>query len=271
LRLVAALLLLPLLLLPPPARGEPKPLWEFGLGASGFMLPDYRGSDESRAYVLPFPYVVYRGDFLRVDREGPRAILFETLRAELDLSFGGSLPVKSSGNRARQGMPDLDPTVELGPQLNWTLLGSRRSQSRLDLRLPARVVAATDLGLTHLRHAGHVFYPHLEWIGPLAGWDLELEGGTLYGSRKFHRYFYGVDAQFAAPERPAYDARGGYSGAVVSATLTRRFGRLWAGGFLTYDRVRGAVFDDSPLVKRGAGTSAGIALAWVFAESMSKE
>jgi MipA family protein len=250
---------------------EPRPLWEFGLGVGAFSVPDYRGSDESRGYVLPFPYLVYRGDFLRVDREGPRAILVETLRAELDLSFGGSLPVKSRGNRARQGMPDLDPTLEVGPQLNWTLLGTRRAQSRLDLRLPARLVATTDLGLTHLHYAGHVFYPHLEWIVPLGRWELEAEGGALYGSRRFHRYFYGVDAQYATPERPAYDARGGYSGAVLSANLTRRFAKLWAGCFLTYDRVRGAVFDDSPLVKRGSGVSAGFALAWMFAESVSRE
>ena len=245
-------------------------MWEFGLGVGAFTVPDYRGSDESRAYVLPFPYLVYRGDFLRVDREGPRAILVETLSAELDLSFGGSLPVKSRSNRARQGMPDLDPTLEVGPQLNWTLLGTRRAQSRLDLRLPARLVATTDLGLTHLHYAGYVFYPHLEWIAPLGSWDLEAEGGALYGSRRFHRYFYGVDAQYATPERPAYDARGGYSGAALSATLTRRFAKLWAGWFVTYDRVRGAAFDDSPLVRRGYGVSAGIALAWVFAESTEK-
>ena len=253
------------------ANAELRPEWEFGAGATGFTLPDYRGSDESRGYVLPFPYLVYRGDFLRVDREGPRAILVETLHAEVDLSFGGSLPVKSGDNRARQDMPDLDATVELGPQLNWTLLGSRGSQPRLDLRLPARVVAAADLDLKHLRQVGYVFYPHLEWLAPLAGWDLELEGGVLYGSSKYHRYFYGVEAQFATPERPAYDARGGYSGAVASAALTRRFGKLWAGGFLTYDRLRGAVVDDSPLVKRQYGVSAGVALAWIFAKSSRRE
>ena len=269
-RAASAALLLALAVLPA-AGAEPQPLWELGLGVSAFTLPDYRGSDESRGFVLPFPYFVYRGDFLKVYREGPRAILFETLHAEVDLSFAGSLPVKSGSNGARQGMPDLDATVEVGPQLNWTLLGSRGSQPRLDLRLPARVVAAGDLDLKNLRQVGYVFYPHLEWLGPLSGWDLELEAGALYGSSKFHRFFYGVDAQFATPERPAYEARGGYSGAVASAALTRRFGKLWAGCFLTYDGLRGAVVDDSPLVKRQYGLSAGLALAWVFAESNRRE
>ncbi len=30
-----------------------KPLWEFGLFAGAARLPDYRGSDEHKTYVLP--------------------------------------------------------------------------------------------------------------------------------------------------------------------------------------------------------------------------
>jgi outer membrane scaffolding protein for murein synthesis (MipA/OmpV family) len=250
------------------ANAEPLPRWEFGLGVTGFTLPDYRGSDQKRDYVYPFPYVLYRGDFLRVDREGPRAILFETLRAEIDLSFHGTLPVRSGRNRAREGMPDLDPTLEAGPQLSWTLLGNRKSGARLDLRLPLRIVAAADLDLSQVRHAGQVFHPHLHWTaGRIRGWDLGAEAGVLYASGKYHRHFYSVDAQFAAAERPAYDARGGYSGAVGSVSVSRRFEKLWVGAFVRYDSVRGAVFEDSPLVKRTHNAMAGVAFAWVFAAS----
>ena len=52
-----------------PALAELRPEWEFGLGATGLTLPDYRGSDESRDYLLPFPYLIYRGEHLRVDRQ----------------------------------------------------------------------------------------------------------------------------------------------------------------------------------------------------------
>ena len=37
------------------------PRLELGIGATGISVPDYRGSSEQRSYVLPFPYVVYRG------------------------------------------------------------------------------------------------------------------------------------------------------------------------------------------------------------------
>ena len=110
--LLAALLLAALA---PSARAEPKPKWELGAGATVLRLPDYRGSDESRGYVYPLPYFVYRGEFLRLDREGLRGVLIESDRVEFDLSLFGSLPVDSSKNLARAGMPDLDPVLEIGP------------------------------------------------------------------------------------------------------------------------------------------------------------
>jgi MipA family protein len=43
--------------LPQIASCEEKPLWELGVGLALLRLPDYRGSDESRYYLLPFPYI----------------------------------------------------------------------------------------------------------------------------------------------------------------------------------------------------------------------
>src|SRR5205814_1168797 len=37
-------------------RAELLPKWELGLGATAFSLPDYRGSDERRGYLYPFPF-----------------------------------------------------------------------------------------------------------------------------------------------------------------------------------------------------------------------
>ena len=69
-------------------RAEPLPQWEFGLGATAFTLPDYRGSDERRGYVFPLPFLVYRGESVRVDRQGVRGIFFESDRVQL--TTGGS-------------------------------------------------------------------------------------------------------------------------------------------------------------------------------------
>ena len=109
--LVAALIIWGFLL-PQSAICEEKPLWEFGAGLALLRLPDYRGSDENRYYLLPFPYIIYRGDILRVDRERISGRIFKTDRLLLDISLYGSVPVDSSRNSARSGMPDLDPTLK---------------------------------------------------------------------------------------------------------------------------------------------------------------
>jgi outer membrane protein len=256
----------------PAAQAELRPEWELGAGASAFLLPDYRGSDESRAYVLPFPYVVYRGNRLRVDRQGVRGMFFESDRVELDLSVGATPPVDSDDNRARQGMPSLDPTLEIGPRLNVILMRDRARDRALTLRLPVRAVVATDL--SHADSAGYVAYPHLSFDSRptfLGGrWNLGVQAGPLFATRKYHEYFYAVEPQFATPERPAYAASGGYSGATVLASVTRRWPKIWAGAFARYDTLKGAAFESSPLVRRDYALMAGFAVAWVFAESERK-
>jgi MipA family protein len=254
------------------ARAELRPEWEFGLGATGFTFPDYRGSDESRGYLLPFPYVIYRGDFLRVDRQGVRGVFFETERVEFDISMAGTPPVDSSKNRAREGMPDLDPTFEIGPRLNVVLARDHNRDRALSFRLPVRAVIATDLSYADAQ--GWVAYPNLTYDSRPrffeGRWRLGLQAGLFYATSRYHRYFYGVDDEFATPERPAYTATGGYSGAVLAASLTRRFQKIWVGGFARYESLKGVTFESSPLFRRDYAFTAGIAVAYIFAESQNR-
>jgi outer membrane scaffolding protein for murein synthesis (MipA/OmpV family) len=260
--------------LPSPAGAEERPLWEFGLGATGLYLPDYRGANEGRGYVFPLPYFVYRGDFFRVDREGIRGVFFDSDRVQFDVSVFGTPPVDSSRNEARQGMPDLDATLEIGPVLEFVLARDRRIDYtyRLRARIVARAVFPTDI--VHWSYAGWVFYPNLaldlrpEFLG--GRWNVGLMAGPLYATRQYNDYFYSVAPQFATPTRPAYQAPGGYSGWTGFASVTRRFGKLWAGAYVRYDTLSGATFEASPLVKRDYALSAGIGIAWVFAESKER-
>jgi len=254
------------------AHAELRPEWEFGLGATGLSLPDYRGSDESRGYVLPFPYLIYRGERFRVDRQGARGIFFESERVELNLSLNATPPVDSGENRARQGMPELDPTLEIGPRLDVTLARDRAREWSFEARVPVRAAIATDL--SHTKHIGWVAYPHLHlFTRPELGgvkWNLGMQAGPLFGSREYHNYFYGVEAAFATLERPAFEASGGYSGSLALISLTRRFPRFWVGGFARYDTLKGAAFETSPLMRRDYSVMAGFAIAWVFLESDRK-
>jgi MipA family protein len=246
-----------------PAAAVERPLWELGLGAGALSLPHYRGSDQSHTWVLPVPYVVYRGEIFKADREGARAVLLETDRLDLDLSVAASAPTRSRDNRARAGMADLDPTVELGPNLNWTL--ARGMRWKLDLRLPARLAATVS---SHPQVLGWTASPNLNLdVQGLHGWNLGVLAGPLYQSRRYNAYYYEVLPGQATGERPAYRAGGGYAGAQVTLALSRRFERSWAGLFVRQDTLRGAAFEDSPLVRRRSHASFGVAFSWVFATS----
>jgi len=243
-----------------------RPLWELGIGFAGVRLPDYRGSDQSRGYALPLPFIVYRGEWLKADRDGARALLFDTERVKVDVSLAATTPTRSRDNLARDGMPDLAPTVEIGPNLNLTLAGSAPQHYRLDLRLPVRAAIAVQRSPEAV---GTTFSPHLnlDLDSVAGGWHLGLLAGPMFGSRKLHEYVYGVDAGYATGARPAYRASGGYAGWQALAATSRRIGSMWVGAFARYDSLHGAVFEASPLVRRTSAVSFGFAIAWVLATS----
>lgn len=251
---------------------ESLPLWEAGIGAAAITFPDYRGSDERSNYLLPLPYLVYRGEFLKADRQKVRGLFFKSSRAEMDISINGSVPVKSKNNRARRGMPDLDPSLEIGPSLNLILHDSADKRQTLELRLPLRAVIASDF--RHVGYQGVVFQPQFnldtrDLLGN-PGLNLGLAAGPVFADRRYHHFIYGVDGAFATPERPAYQGRGGYAGTQFIAALSKRYPKYWIGGFVKYDTLRGAVFDDSPLARSKNGFTAGIGITWVFAESKTR-
>ena len=250
------------------ARAEQKPLWEAGLGAGALTFPDYRGSDRTQTYGLPVPYFVYRGEFLKADRNGVRGRFFDSDRIELNVTMNASAPVDSTDNAARRGMPNLRPTLEIGPSLDLTMWRSVDRRNKLDLRLPL-TTGVTIEGSP--RSIGWSFTPRfnldLQDPGGMAGWNLGLVAGPIFGDRKQHQYFYSVAQQYATLDRPAYEARSGFAGAQFLVALSKRFPNYWVGGFLRYDTLRGAVFDDSPLVKRSSYLAGGIAIAWIIGES----
>ena len=262
-----------LLLLAPggPLLAADKPLWEIGAGISALSFPDYRGSDRSSVYAMPFPYVVYRGDFLKANRNGIRGTLFDSDRVEFNLSFGASIPVESEDNHARRGMPDLDPSVEIGPSLDINLWRTPDRRYKLDLRMPVRAALNAH---DSFRDLGWVFSPRINLditdVPGFPGWNLGVLVGPMYGSRRNHDYFYSVAAPYATAERPAYDARGGYAGSQFIVGVSKRYRDYWLGGFVRWDSLDGARFEDSPLVKSDHYFAAGVGIAWILGESATR-
>lgn len=254
-----------------PAQADDKPLWELGLGVGALRLPHYKGSDQQHTWILPVPYVVYRGNILRADREGARAVLVDSSRLDIDLSVGASAPRRSKDNEARLGMPDLKSTLEIGPNINWRLASGRSDLFgagggwRLQARLPVRAAITVE---SSPRYIGWTSAPNLALdLRTPSGWNIGLVTGPNYNSQRYHGYFYDVAQAYATADRPTYRADGGYAGSRALVALSRRFERQWVGAFLQYDNLKGSRFEDSPLVRQRQNVSFGVAMAWVLATS----
>ena len=253
-----------------PVEGAELPLWEAGAGLSVLNLPDYRGSDEQRFYVFPIPYLIYRGEALRIDGQTVRELLFKSEIFQLDLSLNGSVPVNSKRNRAREGMPDLDPTVELGPSLEIVLARDRVWDYKVTVAVPVR--AAFAVNFSRIRGVGVISNPRLNIdffdVGPEKV-NVSVGLGPVFADKAYHQHVYGVEPAQALPDRPAYSARAGYSGTQITLTVSRRFAKVWFGAFVRVDALDGTAFSKSPLLKRRESVMGGVALSWIFAESKS--
>lgn len=247
------------------ASAAERPLWELGAGIGALSLPHYRGSDQQHTYALPIPYFVYRGEIFKADRGGTRAVLFESDRIDFDISGSASPPTRSKDNEARRGMADLKPTFELGPNLNLTL--ARGPGWKVDLRVPVHGVATVE---SNPRFVGWNATPRVNLdlanVGG-SGWNLGLLGAAQFATRRLNGRIYDVTPAEALPDRPVYRSGGGYSGAHFTLALSKRYESMWAGFYTRYDRIDGARFEDSPLVRQRGNVSVGFALSWVFATS----
>ena len=254
-----------------PASAEDLPLWEAGAGLAAVDFPDYRGSSQSRGYLLPLPYLIYRGRIFKADRQGVRSVLFDSDRVDLNMSLAASPPVDSSRDRAREGMQSLRPTLELGPVLDLTLWQAPARDAKLQLRVPVRGAMTVE---AHPRFIGGELVPQLtlDVIDPFGqrGWNLGLVAGTQFADARYHRYFYEVTPADATPERPAYHASGGYAGTDFIVALSKRFTHVWVGAFARYDGLRGATFASSPLVTSKSYAAVGLGVSWIFHESSER-
>jgi outer membrane scaffolding protein for murein synthesis (MipA/OmpV family) len=248
------------------AQTRQEPLWEYGLGIGAVTFQDYPGSDTSRVYPVPVGYLLYNGKFLKADRNGVRGLLLNQEWVELNVSAEISAPVRNDA--VRNGMPELRPTLQLGPSVNFHLINSHADRFKLDLNLPVRA-AFTIQGSP--RDIGWVFEPQLKAQFKDAfgaqGWGVDLSSGPMFADERYHAYFYSVAPQYATAARPVYAAPGGYSGTQFGVTLKKRFAKLWFGAYLHYETLRGAVFLDSPLVQRNYDWSAGFGFAWILGKS----
>ncbi|PKO89586.1 MAG: MipA/OmpV family protein [Betaproteobacteria bacterium HGW-Betaproteobacteria-12] len=253
------------------AVAEEKPLWEIGVGAAALSFPAYRGSDQTNNFLMPVPHFTYNGDFFKADRQGIRGSLFDSDRVDLTVSLALSPPAPSDDIRARAGMPDLEATFEIGPQLDLTLWRSENRARFVKLLLPLRAAVTVE---SSPQSIGWVFHPKLNMditdLPGLPGWNLGTLAGPIWGDKRQHAYYYSVAPRHATALRPAYEADAGYAGMQCLVALSKRFPKYWVGSFIRYDNLSGATFANSPLVRQKDYFAAGIAVTWVLGESATR-
>ncbi|MAD74361.1 MAG: hypothetical protein CML20_06125 [Rheinheimera sp.] len=250
------------------AKAEPAtdlPLWEAGLLGLSIQQLAYPGSNEQvqRSFILP--YLIYRGDFLRADRDnvGLRAFKSETL--EVDVGFAAALGASDGDIKVRQGMPELGTLVEAGPRLRWTISDNIWG-SRLRLDLPLRAAFDVEEGM---RYSGISFEPAL-FADVTTTDDLSYTLGVsaLFGSEKLTDRFYQVAEQFSQSDRPEFDAKPGLIALRFTGAISKKFSSNWRGfSFARYETVSSAKNQHSPLVAQNGGWSVGIGVTYIWARS----
>ena len=244
---------------------EEQPTIELGVGLAMQSLPDYRGSKEQQLNGLPFPYIVYRGAFIELDRDSAKGKLFTSDAWELNISADASYTEDTRNNSLRAGMEPINPTFELGPSLEINLSGADLDQG-WSLRLPVRAVFAVDL--PDVEKIGWLANPKLTLRRPefYQGANLKLDMGFVFGDSDYHNYLYGVSVADATATRPAFEASAGYSGAFIKVGLDKRAGAWWLKSYIRYDNLTGVDFADSSLFETDHYLVFGLAVARVLWE-----
>jgi len=251
-------------------KGE-KPKWEIGLAGGAGWSHHYPGADQGSAAVAAVPFLIYRTEHVSLGEGGlVTGRVLETDRVEITASIRGSLPAHSEDNRAREGMPDLDTLVEIGPQVVINLR-ERTDVDSLALKLPLRAVLSTDF--SNLKYRGLVFQPRLSYSrnGLLdSKFDGSVSVGPIFATDKLMDFFYDVPPQFATPTRPEYEARGGYMGTDLSVGLTYPFSdhfKVLLGGEVSY--LGGNANEGSPLFRERINYRAALGFVWKIFVSKS--
>lgn len=193
---------------------EKKPVWEVGLGYGYIDSVDYPGSKDPNIAQLGLPFFIYRSPILRVGDGGVGAVAVEEPRLQLDVSLGGALNAESEPGSVREGFPDLDLLIELGPRLQYKLVDRQwdnGTSSEITWDSEFRAVLATDF--KGIRAQGFVIGSGLAFRQrAIAGdkIDFILNADISFADQRYNDYLYSVPTEFVTDQRERYEAKAGY-------------------------------------------------------------
>ncbi len=243
-------------------------VFELGIGVGHSVMPEYVGSKESKSYNVPFPYIYYRRDDVKINRDSIQGLELFDGRVRFGLDYGINLPLKSKNNQARLGMDDLNPVLMTGPKA--VLCVAANCKKDFPLRMYLSVMKPFVMDSAH--------FNDLDWVSRIGiKYDETILQNREHGKLSFSTtarmqfqgshysdYYYGIGVEDVTSERTLYKSASGYAGYQLSAGLTWRKDNWWAGAFAQYIDINHAQVADSPLVTDADNYRVGFAFAWVF-------
>ncbi len=248
---------------PSPALYADKPLWELGIGLVAFNQSHYLGAAQSHNLLLPFPYIVYRGEKVEAENGRVKGLLFNSDKLEIDVSLGGSLPVNSNDNRLREGMPDLNPILEIGPSVKWKLLN--RDNQQWQLELPLRWAHSIDG--SDIEQQGWISTPQLSFSHETEMNRWRFSMGAVYGNQQFQDYFYKVAPEHASAQRPEFQSSNGLMAYRSTLSYEKRIKDIVIGAYAAYYDMSDSASRNSPLLADKGNISVALRIAWVLRKS----
>lgn len=242
--------------------------WALGLGLGLFEYNLYPGSKATNRLMLPAPYFTYLSSRFEIDR-GIKSFIYHSNIIVIDISADFLLPVDSDDTEARKGMPDLDFMLQAGPSLEFKLTDKNKNYFEMRFEIPLRIALVT--GFTSMENIGYLIEPRFSFDHQRAsgsGLSHKVTTGFKFATEDYHAYYYDVAPEFATATRSEYNSDAGYGGSFFNYRATYKEGDLVYWMFLRYQSLRGAEFEDSPLVEKLDYYLVGAGFSWIFAGNL---
>lgn len=242
--------------------------WTLGAGLTVIDYNLYPGAKSSNRLLLPIPYFTFRSPRFEIDR-GIKSFLYQSETIVLDISADFGLPVDSDESQARNGMPDLDLMLQLGPSVEFLL--NDKNKNYFDVRFEVPLRAAYALDLRDVQSIGYLFEPRFSFNHrrlAKTGLSQKATIGLKFATQDFHAYYYDVSAEFVTSERALFKSDAGFGGSFVKYRISYKTSDFVYWAFLRYQSLRGAEFEDSPLVLQKDYYFFAVGLSWIFASSL---
>lgn len=240
--------------------------WSMGIGLGAFNYNHYPGAKKTNNLFFPTPYFTFKSPRFEIDR-GIKSFLYHSKTIVLNISADFGLPVDSDETQARKGMPDLDLMIQVGPSLEFLL--SDKNYFDIRFEVPLRVAYALDF--KQAENIGYLIEPRFSFNhhrSAKTGLAHKATVGLKFATQDFHQYYYDVADEFVTADRAAFNSDSGYGGSFLKYRISYKSDDFVYWAFFRYQSLRGAVFEDSPLVLEKDYYFIGIGFAWIFANSI---